>query len=60
MEQLTGDVNKFKYRIPVVLESRTSSQGGLHMPCTLPLDLPLTMTCHSADCNIQPRSYHHM
>ena len=28
-------------RIPVVLESRRSSQGGVHTPCTLPLDPPL-------------------
>ena len=31
-------------RIPVVLENRRSSQGGgVHTPCTLPLDLPLGM-----------------
>ncbi len=28
-------------RIPVVLESRRSSQGGVRTPCTLPLDPPL-------------------
>ena len=34
----------FAERIPVVLENCRSSQGGgggLHTPCTLPLDLPL-------------------
>ena len=28
-------------RIPVVLENRRSSQGGVCTPCTLPLDPPL-------------------
>ena len=28
-------------RIPVVLENRRSSQGGVRTPCTLPLHLPL-------------------
>ena len=28
-------------RIPVVLENRRSSRGGVHTPCTLPLDPPL-------------------
>ena len=33
----------FFCRIPVVLENRRSSQvGGVHTPCTLPLDPPLT------------------
>ena len=31
----------FLCRIPVVLESRRSSQGGVRTPCTLPLDPPL-------------------
>ena len=32
----------FSCRIPVVLENRSSSQGGgVHTPCTLPLDPPL-------------------
>ena len=31
----------FFFRIPVVLESRRSSQGGVRTPCTLPLDPPL-------------------
>ena len=31
----------FFCRIPVVLENRKSSQGGVHTPCTLPLDPPL-------------------
>ena len=30
-------------RIPVVLESRRSSQGGVRTPRTLPLDLPLQL-----------------
>ena len=30
-------------RIPVVLENRRSSRGGVRTPCTLPLDPPLTM-----------------
>ena len=28
-------------RIPVVLENRRSSRGGVRSPCTLPLDPPL-------------------
>ena len=31
----------FFCRIPVVLENRRSSQGGVRTPCTLPLDPPL-------------------
>ena len=31
----------FFCRIPVVLESRRSYQGGVRTPCTLPLNLPL-------------------
>ena len=31
----------FLGRIPVVLENRWSSQGGVRTPCTLPLDPPL-------------------
>ena len=31
----------FFCRIPVVLESCRSSQGGVRTPCTLPLDPPL-------------------
>ena len=31
----------FFWRIPVVLENRRSSQGGVCTPCTLPLDPPL-------------------
>ena len=31
----------FFWRIPVVLENRRSSQGGVRTPCTLPLDPPL-------------------
>ena len=33
-------------RIPVVVENRRSSQGGggVHTPCTLPLDPPLYVT----------------
>ena len=30
-------------RIPVVLENRRSSWGGVRTPCTLPLDLPLVL-----------------
>ena len=33
----------FFCRIPVVLENRRSSQGGVRTPCTLPLDPPLNM-----------------
>ena len=32
----------FFCRIPVVLENRKSSQGGVRTPCTLPLDPPLS------------------
>ena len=34
-------------RIPVVLENCRSSQGGrgVHTPCTLPLDPPLSRAC---------------
>ena len=32
----------FFCRIPVVLEIRRSSQGGVRTPCTLPLDPPLS------------------
>ena len=31
----------FFCRIPVVLENRRSSPGGVRTPCTLPLDPPL-------------------
>ena len=36
----------FFCRIPVVLENRRSSQGGVRTPCTLPLDPPLV-------CNVE-------
>ena len=42
-----------EYRIPVVLETRRSSQaggGGVCIPCTLPLDPPL-------DCQLMPHSH---
>ena len=39
---------RFFCRIPVVLESRRSSQGGVLTPCTLPLDLPLRCTPFSS------------
>ena len=44
------------HRIPVVLESRRSSQGGVRAPpCTLPLDPPLRITtnmaCSSSNSN---------
>ena len=32
----------FFCRIPVVLENRKSSHGGVRTPCTLPLDPPLS------------------
>ena len=38
----TNKPNSFFGRIPVVLENRRSSQGGVRTPCTLPLDLPLS------------------
>ena len=40
---------QFFCRIPVVLEIRRSSQGGVRTPCTLPLDPPLhfNVTMHS-------------
>ena len=35
-------INPFFFRrIPVVLENRRLSQGGVRTPCTLPLDPPL-------------------
>ena len=36
----------FFRRIPVVLENRRSSQGRVRIPCTLPLDPPLTIAWH--------------
>ena len=45
----------FFCRIPVVLENRRSSQGeggGVHTPCTLPLDPPLTML------HLRRKNYH--
>ena len=37
----TNKPHSFFCRIPVVLENRRSSQGGVRTPCTLPLDPPL-------------------
>ena len=46
----------FFCRIPVVLENRRSSQGGVRTPCTLPLDPPLqsvfiNLLRHRRNCN---------
>ena len=40
----TNKPHSFFCRLPVVLENRRSSQkgGGVHAPCTLPLDPPLS------------------
>ena len=35
----------FFCRIPVVLENRRYLKGGVCTPCTLPLDLPLIVSC---------------
>ena len=41
----------FFCRIPVVLENRRSSRGGgVHTPCTLPLDPPLGLQFTSCCC----------
>ena len=37
----TNKPHSFFCRIPVALENRRSSQGGVRTPCTLPLDPPL-------------------
>jgi len=40
---LRNDTTEVFCRIPVILESQMSSQGGAWTSCTLPLDLPLIL-----------------